>query len=93
MENDKSIDVLNSVLEINNDRIAGYETALKETEDSDLKTVFLQFIQTSNRCKSELISEIARISGTPIEGTKTSGKIFRIWMDFKAAITGKDRKA
>ena len=26
-------------------------------------------------------------------GTKTSGKFFRMWMEVKAALTGKDRKA
>lgn len=33
------------------------------------------------------------MGGTPTESTKLSGKFFRVWMDVKAAITGKDRKA
>ena len=93
MENNKSIEVLNSILEINNDRIEGYNTALKETEDTDLKAQFLEFIQTSNNCREELITEITRMGGTPIEGTKTTGKLFRLWMEFKATLTGNDRKA
>ena len=32
MEDKKSINVLNKLIEINNDRIEGYETASKETE-------------------------------------------------------------
>ena len=31
--------------------------------------------------------------GTPAEGTTTSGKVFRAWMDVKAALARKDRKA
>ncbi|HSQ47770.1 MAG TPA: PA2169 family four-helix-bundle protein, partial [Lutibacter sp.] len=31
--------------------------------------------------------------GEEAEGTLTSGKFFRMWMDVKAALTGKDRKA
>ncbi len=92
MEKNKSIEVLNTVLEINNDRIAGYETAIKEAEDADLKAQFMQFIQTSMKCKTELTSAIISLGGTPTEGTKATGKIFRVWMDFKAALTGKDRK-
>lgn len=93
MENNKSIDVLNSLITINNDRIQGYETAIEETEDQDLKSTFSQFIQTSRRCKDELVSAVTKLGGTPNDGTRADGKIYRAWMDFKALVTGKDRKA
>ena len=93
MEDKKSIDVLNKLIEINNDRIEGYETASKETEETELKTLFAQLAQTSQECKAELINEVIQLGGDPVEGTKTSGKFFRAWMDVKSAITGKDRKA
>ena len=93
MSYDKSIDVLNTPIEINNDRIEGYETASKETNDSDLKTLFYKFSQTSQNCKSELVNEIKKLNGTPIEVTRTTGKLFRAWMDIKTAITNKGRKA
>lgn len=78
---------------INNDRIEGYETASKETEEPDLKTLFAQFISTSQKCKQELVIEVNKLGGKAAEGTLTSGKFFRGWMDVKAALTGKDRKA
>lgn len=93
MENDKTIDVLNSLITINNDRIEGYETATEATEEHDLKTLFSRFIATSVKCKQELIGEVRKLGGEIAEGTKTSGKFFRVWMDVKAALTGKDRKA
>lgn len=93
MENQKSIDALNSLIEINNDRIEGYETASKETEETELKTLFAQLAQTSHECRADLVSEVEALAGTPAEGTKVSGKFFRVWMDVKAALTGKDRKA
>lgn len=92
-EKSKAIEVLNSLITINNDRIEGYETALKETEEHDLKTLFAQFISTSRKCKQELVMEVNKLGGEVAEGTKTSGKFFRVWMDVKAALTGKDRKA
>ena len=93
MEKDKSIDVLNSLITINNDRIQGYETAIDETEEQDLKTTFAKFIETSRKCKEELIAAVSALGGTPDDGTRLDGKIYRAWMDFKALVTGKDRKA
>lgn len=92
MEKDKAIEVLNSLIVINNDRIEGYETASKETEEVDLKALFTQFIATSIKCKQELVMQVGTLGGEVAEGTKVTGKIYRIWMDFKAAVTGKDRK-
>jgi uncharacterized protein (TIGR02284 family) len=91
--NKKTIDQLNSLIEINNDRIEGYETASKETNESDLKTLFNSMADESRNHRSELISEVISQGGTPAEGTTTSGKVYRAWMDIKAALTGKDRHA
>ena len=93
MEKEKTIEVLNTLITINNDRIEGYDTASKETEESDLKFQFAQFSGTSQKCNQELKTEVIKIGGTPAEGTMVSGKFFRVWMDVKSAITGKDRKA
>ena len=93
MENEKTIDVLNSLITINNDRIEGYKTALEETEESDLKSLFGEFILTSEKCKRELVNEVDMLGAEHAEGTKVSGKFFRVWMDVKAALTNKDRKA
>lgn len=93
MEKDKGIEVLNSLIEINNDRIKGYETAINETEETDIKSLFSQFVKTSQWCKSELVNEVEKLGGTPTEETTTSGKLFRVWMDFKSSVTGNDREA
>ena len=92
MENEKTIAVLNKLITINNDRIEGYQTASDETEEQDLKTMFAEFTSTSEKCKIELISEVNKLGGEIAEGTLASGKFFRVWMDVKAALTGKDRK-
>lgn len=92
MDNDRKIDVLNDLIEINNDRIEGYEKASRETDEMDLRNLFASFIRTSQRCRSELVDEVRALGGQPAEGTKISGKFYRAWMDVKAALTGKDRK-
>lgn len=93
MKSEKTVDVLNSLITINNDRIEGYETASKDTEETDLKSLFEKFISTSQKCKKELVMEVMKLGGDPAEGTLISGKFFRAWMDVKAALTGRDRKA
>lgn len=93
METAKTIDTLNKLVLINNDRIEGYRTAYDETDEQDLKSLFLKFISTSQKCKTELENEIHKLVGKVVEGTMVSGKFFRVWMDVKAAITAHDRKA
>lgn len=93
MDNIKTNEVLNTLITINNDRIEGYETAANETDEQDLKTLFAKLSATSQKCKTELTNEVTKLGGTPSEHTMTSGKFFRVWMDVKAALTGKDRKA
>ena len=92
MDNKKTIDALNDLIEINNDRIEGYQTASGETEDFDLQALFAAFIKTSQKCREELVDEVKLLGGEPAEGTRVSGKFFRAWMDFKAALTANDRK-
>lgn len=88
-----TISLLNDLVQINNDRIEGYEKASQETNDSQLKSIFSNLAQESKKFKEELSREIIAAGGKPVEGTTTSGKFYRIWMDIKAAFAGKDRKA
>ena len=90
MDTDESIDILNNLIVLNNDRIDGYEAAYSETYKEELRNLFIKLKQTSYECKSELESEVKRLGGTPDEGTMILGKLHRGWMDIKAAITGSD---
>jgi uncharacterized protein (TIGR02284 family) len=92
--NEKLTEVLNDLIQINNDRITGYEKASKEAEniDIDLKAVFNKMADESRKYKSELSNEITRLGGTPSTDTTNMGKIYRVWMDVKATFTGNDRQ-
>ncbi len=93
--NEKSISVLNDVIEILNDRIEGYERAMKdvEFEDVDLKAMFANMVHESREFRNELIQEVTAMGGEPEKGTTTSGQIHKAWMDLKSAFTGKDRES
>ena len=91
--NDQLNEVLNDLVRINNDRIEGYEKAIEDTREgsSDLKAVFHRMADESKQYASELKNEIRRNGGEVATGTTISGKIYRVWMDVKAAFTGKGR--
>jgi uncharacterized protein (TIGR02284 family) len=93
MQNENTMKVLNTLISINDERIEGYETALKETKEYDLKPIFKQFISTSQTCKSELVLEVSKLGGAESKSTKISGKFFRVWMDIKATLVGNERRA
>lgn len=92
MDNEKKIEVFNSLIVINNDRIEGYKTAEAEAQETDLKMLFSNMMETSVQNRKELVEEVKNLGGTPDEGTRVTGKFFRVWMDVKAAFTGNDRK-
>lgn len=94
MEHTACINALNDLIQINNDRIAGYQTALdelKDGKDSDLRTLFTNMIGESHQYKKELTDLVVEYGGTPADGTTVSGSIYRAWMDVKAMFTGGDR--
>ncbi|HVU54758.1 MAG TPA: PA2169 family four-helix-bundle protein [Puia sp.] len=88
-----TIEVLNDLIQINNDRIVGYEKAIKETksEDEDLKVLYASMIAESHRNKIALATEVQALGAETQQGTTTSGKIYRAWMDVKALFGGHDR--
>jgi uncharacterized protein (TIGR02284 family) len=96
MENTaKTIEILNDLILINNDRIEGYERALKEIEesgnDTELQPLFLRFIDESRRYRVELGTEVGAFGKDMITGTSTGGKIHRAWITVKETFTGHDR--
>jgi len=96
MENNReTIETLNDLILINNDRIAGYERAMEELapEDSDLKPLFENMIDESRQARIALGKEVQVLGGTMAEGTMATGKVYRAWMDIKAIFTGHDRHA
>ncbi|HJT74169.1 MAG TPA: PA2169 family four-helix-bundle protein, partial [Chitinophaga sp.] len=91
----ETIETLNDLIQINNDRIAGYEKALEDlkAEDSDLKALFSSMISESHEIRLALGTEVNVLGGDMERSTTTSGKIYRAWMDVKAVFTGHTRES
>jgi conserved hypothetical protein len=93
--NEKTAEVLNDLIRINNDRVQGYEKAADETKtkDTDLQAIFRQMAAESRSYVNDLRQYVSASGEEPSNSTTTAGKIYRAWMDVKATFTGKDRKA
>jgi|SRR5436190_20348181 len=93
--NEKLIEVLNGLIEINNDRVKGYKKAVEETKDLDLdmKAIFHSIANDSRKYASELAHVVSQLGGTPADGTTNSGKIYRVWMGIKTTFAGHDRQS
>lgn len=93
MENTQAtVQILNDLIQINNDRIEGYQRASKDLKDGDteLKSLFTRLIGQSQGYKLALGTEVSAFGKDIETGTTTSGKIHRVWLDVKAAFTGHD---
>jgi len=92
---EKSVNVLNDLIEINNDRIAGFEKALADINDenADLKLLFQEYA-TQSRKNSQELTALAASYTTDVEtGTSVSGGLHRAWIDVKSIFGGSDRES
>src|SRR5690242_16079096 len=99
MENNSNnlIETLNDLVQINTDRTKGFENALKQLEEegvqeeltsSELKNLFLSYIDQSRQFRLQLAKEVEVLGGDTEMDTSTSGKIHRAWIDLKTTFTG-----
>jgi len=90
-----AIYTLNDLILINNDRIKGYEKALKDTEekDADLRPVFVDMIEQTRRFNKELAALVEQEGSLPETESSVSGKLHRAWIDIRATFTGNSRKS
>lgn len=91
----ETIEVLNDLIRVNNDRITGYEKAIHEAkqEDNDLKILFASMVAESHRMKIAIATEVQSLDARVSQGTTTEGKIYGVWRELKAIISGNNRHA
>ena len=90
---EKTADTLSDLIIINNDRYEGYQKAMEQTKDLDLKTLFTTFSLQSKANNASLRSLVPASEETPNrDETRLSGKFYRAWMDIKNALDSDNRK-
>jgi uncharacterized protein (TIGR02284 family) len=95
MENVKegTVSALTDILKLHNDRIKGYQMAMDDTDDADLKALFAKYSEQSVTFKSDLSAAIERAGGEVPDDTTFLGQVHKAWMELKAAVTNRDRLA
>ncbi|MDB5025750.1 MAG: hypothetical protein JWP78_3505 [Mucilaginibacter sp.] len=92
---ERSVEVLNDLIEINNDRAAGFERAAKQLDsgDSDLRTLFESSARESRQNVKELTAAVNKLGREAETGTSGTGALHRAWINVKATFSGHDRKS
>ena len=87
--------LLNDLTRINRERIAGYQKAIGELKDTDidLKTLFTNLANASSQNVNALVAEVQRLGREVARDTTQSGKLYRVWMDFRSGISAHDRRS
>jgi uncharacterized protein (TIGR02284 family) len=84
--------VINELIEINNDRVAGFEKAIADinSENIDLKELFQGYAEQSRKYGQELSAIVGSVEEVET-GTSVSGTLHRVWIDVKSIFGGSDR--
>lgn len=87
MNNNKTISVLNDLLKITNDRIAGFAKVADKVWDnySDLRPAYDEMVAEGWDMKEDLIEIITKKFGDVEDTTSVSGAFHRAWIDLKDA--------
>ncbi|RNL52111.1 PA2169 family four-helix-bundle protein [Pedobacter jejuensis] len=94
MENtEKTVEILNDLIEINNDRADGFDKASADLDDVniDLKATFEKLSSDSRANSLELAGLVGRNGDAPDTGNTILGTLHRAWIDIKASFGGDDR--
>jgi len=83
---------LDELLYFVNDRIAGYERAVAESHDAELRGYYKQLVSQSQQFATDLNTYLTQEGGERETSTTLKGKLYRTWMDAQAAVTGRDEK-
>jgi uncharacterized protein (TIGR02284 family) len=86
MQHESQIETLNDLIEINHDRIAGFERAIQElqaTHSPETIENFRQYASNSREYVQALSNYVQEMGGTPSSTTTLGGKLHRLWMDIK----------
>ncbi|WP_417431112.1 ferritin-like domain-containing protein [Halpernia sp.] len=89
MENKSTVNALNDLLQITNDRMEGFQKVEKKVMDfhPHLKEDFQEMATQSVKMKTELSSLIREKGGDPDNNTTVAGDLHRTWIDVKNALS------
>ena len=90
---EKSLSILNNLIEVSKDGQQGYQTAAKDGKDAELARVFHQYASQRTSYLTELQQRVRALGGDPEKRGTISGSLHRGWIDLKAALTSNEPHA
>src|SRR5688572_23083515 len=91
--NDDDKTTLNTLLATLTDSINGYRESAEHVESAEFRKLFLESADERSRVADELRAEVTRLGGDPNDDGSFMGKTHQVFLDLKAAVTGRDDKA
>jgi uncharacterized protein (TIGR02284 family) len=93
MDKEKTITALNSLIEINDERIEGFLTAMNETKDPEVRKHFHRFIETSRNCREDLSKLVGELGGQPLKDAKPEVKFTKAKQGIRSILRRNRHKA
>jgi uncharacterized protein (TIGR02284 family) len=91
--NEKTISVLNDLIETCKDGQQGFGTAAKDAKDAELAKVFTQYSAQRSNYIREMQQLVRTLGGDPDKHGTVSGTLHRGWINLKAALTSNEPHA
>ena len=85
--------VLDTLVATLTDSDNGYGDSGENIEDGRLKQLFLESAEERARVAEDLRAEVRRLGADPNDDGSLAGKTHQVFLDLKAAVTGRDDKA
>jgi uncharacterized protein (TIGR02284 family) len=85
--------MLNTLLATLTDSINGYRESADHVQSAEFRQLFLDSAEERARVADDLRAEVRRLGGDPNDDGSMLGKSHQVFLDLKAAVTGRDDKA
>ena len=90
MDRNKTIDVLNNLIETCRDGQEGFQEASDNVSNNELMKIFADASLERARFVGELQQEVRSLGGDPEDRGSTAGALHRTWIDIKGSLTGRN---
>jgi len=93
MDNQDTIDVLNTLIETCNDGERGFRNVAEHVKSPDLKTLFEARATECRQACADLRAKVVQLGGDPETGGSASGALHRGWVSLLGSLTGYSDKS
>ena len=93
MSNEKTLSVLNDLIETCKDGQHGFRTAAEDAKDAELARVFTEFSNQRTTFIGELQDRVRSLGGDAEKSGSVTGSLHRGWIDLKSAMASNEPHA